>query len=92
MISDLTEEEQAHVRAALHFLHIRCGTWALLGKALRCAGVSVRMIAHGRGVNASIAFRVARLARVNVEDVLAGRFPAAGTCPRCGHTKADDVK
>ena len=31
-----------------------------------------------------IAFRVARLAKVGVDDVLAGRFPPPGTCPHCG--------
>jgi hypothetical protein len=32
-----------------------------------------------------IAFRIAKFAKVGVDDVLAGRFPEAGTCPRCGH-------
>jgi hypothetical protein len=32
-----------------------------------------------------MAVRVARLAGVGVDDVLSGRYPAAGTCPMCGH-------
>lgn len=43
-------------------------------------------------VSASMALRVARLAGIPVDDLLAGRFAPEGTCPRCGHTPdfADD--
>jgi hypothetical protein len=32
-----------------------------------------------------MALRVARLAGVPIDDVLAGKFPPAGTCPYCGN-------
>ena len=85
---DLTPAEQTHVRAALHFLRNRCGGWAPLGKALRFKDRSLGKVAAGRPVTPTVAFRVARLAGVAVDDVLAGRYPAPGTCPHCGHYEA----
>ena len=32
---------------------------------------------------------LARLAEVGVDELLAGRFPPAGTCPYCGHKEGD---
>jgi hypothetical protein len=83
----LTTEEQAHVRAALRFLRARCGGWAPLAKVLRFKRTTLGRVANGRTVSASVAFRVARLAKVGVDDVLAGRFPPAGACPYCGHCR-----
>jgi len=34
-----------------------------------------------------LAFRVARLAKVVVDDVLTGRFPDPRCCPHCGHVR-----
>jgi hypothetical protein len=83
---DLTEKEQAHVRAALHFLHLRAGRWEPLGKALRFNPSSVRNVANGhRAPSGTIVLRIAKFAGIGVDDVLAGRFPAPGTCPNCGH-------
>lgn len=87
-MSDLTVEEQTHVRTALKFLRSRCGGWAPLAKALHFKNTTVANVANGRSVSAALAFRVARLGRVTVDDVLAGRFPAPGTCPHCGHHEA----
>jgi hypothetical protein len=84
--SDLTAQEQTHVRTALRFLRARCGTWAAVGKALRLSESGIANINAGqRGVGPVIAFRVARLAKVSIDDLLSGRFPAPGTCPHCGH-------
>ena len=86
--SDLTPTEQTHVRTALRFLRLRCGTWAAVSRALRFAEVTVGNVVSGRsGVSPTLAFRVARLAKVSVDDVLTGRFPAPGTCAHCGHVK-----
>jgi hypothetical protein len=83
---DFTAKEVAHVRAALRFLHLRCSTWAVVGKALRFNQTTVANIAGGhKQVSAMIVIRVAKFAKVGVDDVLAGRFPAPGTCPHCGH-------
>jgi hypothetical protein len=82
---DLTRKEQEHVRAAIRFLRLRCGTWEMTAKALRFKRRTVQEAVYGATVSASMAFRVARLAGVPIDDVLAGRFPPVGTCPYCGH-------
>jgi hypothetical protein len=83
--SDLTAEEQVRVRTALRFLRSRCGGWASLAKVLHANKITLKGAANGRTVTASTAVRVARLASVGVDDLLAGRFPPPGTCPHCGH-------
>jgi hypothetical protein len=88
MKNDLTAQEQTNVRTALHFLRNRCGGWAPLGKALHFKDATLGTVAGGRPVSPTLAFRVARLGGVTVDDVLAGRFPAPGTCPHCGHYEA----
>lgn len=91
--TDLTAAEQTNVRTALRFLHSRCGTWAAVGKALRFGESTIANVVEGRqgrGVSPLVVFRVARLAKVSVDDVLAGRFPAPGTCPHCGHLKGEE--
>jgi hypothetical protein len=45
----------------------------------------------GRSVSPAMAFRVARFVRAAVDDVLAGRFPAPGTSPPCGHAKEGET-
>ena len=88
MRSDLTSQEQVHVRTALRFLRTRCGSWAVVGRTLGFGDSTMQAIVVGRrAVSPLVTFRVARLAKVSVDDVLAGRFPAPGTCPHCGHMK-----
>ncbi len=87
MTTDLTSQEQTHVRTAMRFLRTRCGTWRTLSRALRLGESTVANIVGGRPVGPVVAFRVARFAKVTVDDVLTGRFPAPGTCPYCGHLK-----
>jgi len=91
--TDLTTQEQTHVRTALRFLRTRCGTWTALSKALRFGENTVANVVRGQTVSPVLVFRVARFAKVPVDDVLTGRFPAPGTCPHCGHMKeeASDV-
>lgn len=89
--SDLTTAEQANVRAALRFLRMRCGGWAPLARALRFKATYLAKIGTERAPSASMAFRVARLAEVGVDELLAGKYPAAGTCPHCGHRKEIDA-
>lgn len=90
-MSDLTAKEQDNVRTALRFLHARCGTWATTAKTMRAERNTIRQAMYGRAVSASLAVRVARLAGVGVDDVLAGRFPPPGTCPHCGSAIAADA-
>jgi DNA-binding XRE family transcriptional regulator len=87
---DLTTQEQGHVRTALKFLRARFGGWRPLAKVLHFGESSVGNMAAGhRTPTIAVAFRIARLVKVPVDDVLAGRFPPAGTCPHCGHRKDD---
>jgi hypothetical protein len=86
--SDLSGQEQAHVRTALRFLRARCGGWEPLAKVLRFKRTTLSKLGGKCAVGPTVAFRVARLAGVGVDDLLAGRFPAPGTCPHCGHCEA----
>ncbi len=81
-ICDLTAQEQGNVRSALRFLKTRYGGWEALSRAIRFKSSSLKMFAYGRVPSASVALRLARIAGVPVDDVLAGRFPPA--CPHCG--------
>lgn len=85
-MSDLDEKEQNQVRTALHHLRRQFGTWAAVSDALHAGKKAIEMVAgRRRSVTASLAFRVARLADVSVDDLLAGRFLPPGACPKCGH-------
>lgn len=84
--SDLTAEEQANVRAVLTFLRTRCGGWDGVAKALRFNATHIVDTFNGRAsATASMAFRISRLVRVSVDDVVSGKFPPPHTCPHCGH-------
>jgi hypothetical protein len=86
-VSDLSAEEEKNVRAALHFLHLRSGRWATLGRALRFHGYNLSNMANGhRAVSAKVVLRIARLAGVGLDDVLSGKYPPAGVCAHCGRT------
>ena len=45
---DLSTAEQTHVRTALKFLRLRCGTWVAVSKALRLGKSTAGAIASGR--------------------------------------------
>ncbi len=84
-MSDLSLTEQKHVRTALRYLRRRIGTWAPVAEALRVAPATMeKVVNERRAVTASLAFRVARLAGVPIDDVLEGRY-LPGACPRCGY-------
>jgi hypothetical protein len=82
---DLTPEEQVHVRAALRFLRSRSGSWAMLAKTMGFKRRTLQDVRGGRPVTPTMAFRAARVAGASMDDLLAGRFPPAGTCPTCGY-------
>jgi hypothetical protein len=86
-MNDLTTQEEAHVRAALHFLRLRFGGWASLAKTLKFTEKTLGNVANRQTVSASMAMRIAKLVNVGVDDLLAGKFPSPGTCPYCGHQK-----
>lgn len=88
----LTKQEQTNVRTALKFLRTRFGTWEMVAKALRFGDSTVANVVGGhKPVSASMAFRVARFAKVTVDDVISGRFPAPGTCPHCGNVAGKEA-
>ena len=85
-MSDLDEKEQMKVRAALRYLRQKVGAWAPVAETLHCAIGTMDKVVHGRSrVSASLAFRVARLLEVTIDDLLAGRYLPPGACPHCGH-------
>lgn len=90
--SDLSKEEQINIRTALRFLHIRFGGWIPLGKALKMPRKTVAAAAGGRTVSARLAFRLARLVGVGIDELLVGRFPAPNACPYCGHIPSQPVE
>jgi hypothetical protein len=85
-VIDLTETEQDHVRTALRFLRARAGGWKPMAAALGFKKKTLTNVREGQGVSPNLAFRVARLAGVSIDDLLAGKFPPNGACPQCGRT------
>jgi hypothetical protein len=80
----LTPEEQAHVRTALHYLHARLGTWIATARAVRIKRATLRRVRAGSRVKLYLAQKVAKLAAVPVDDLRSGKYPPAVTCHRCG--------
>ncbi len=92
-MSDLSKEEQVHVRAALAFLRARFGTWGLLSRALRAKqGFLVRVARGADPASASMAIRVARLGGGSVDALLAGTWPDPEACPHCGQRMPKDKR
>jgi plasmid maintenance system antidote protein VapI len=82
--SDLTPEEMAATRRALRFLRTRMGA-KKLAAALRVRRPLVDKMCTSRGQpTGGLAIRAARVAGASIEDVLAGRWPAATACAHCG--------
>ncbi len=83
---DLSLEEQEHVRNAIAFLRIKLEGWGPLAKMLHFDSTTlIHVVNERRAVCASMAFRVARFVGVGIDDLLAGKWPEAGMCPRCGY-------
>ena len=59
-----------------------------MAKALRFKNGTLSAVGSWhRHVSRTLAVRVAKFAKVAVDDVLSGRYPAPGACPMCGHGK-----
>jgi hypothetical protein len=81
----LTDEEQQHTMAALHFLRKRLGTWRIVAKALGFEPSTMRNVKKGnKRVSVNMAYRVAKVSGAAFDDVTSGRWPVPGTCPHCG--------
>ena len=88
-MEDVTMIEAKRVRAALHFLRVKFGTWDLLGKAIHLTGTTLKQVATGhKPVSPLLTFRVARFAKVGIDDLLAGKWP--DSCPYCHHRLSDN--
>jgi len=88
-VNDLTKQEQEHVRGALRFLRARCGSYETLSRALGLGKSTASNLVAGAPVGPLAAFRIARFAKVGVDDVLTGRFPDPRACPHCGHVREE---
>jgi hypothetical protein len=85
---NLTDKEQAAVRTALQFLRGTIGGYTKLGRVLRLDHSTLIHAANGRRqITPLITFRIARAVGVGIDDLLAGKFPPVGTCPKCGHVE-----
>lgn len=75
--SDLTPDEQENVRKALRLLFACFGGWVPLATAMGLNAYTVRA-ATGRArrpITSGLALRAAKVARVRVESILAGKWP-----------------
>ena len=84
--SDLTPDEQANVRRAIHVLRRRLGSYPALAAALRVNVKTLTNQGSKRAPSAAVAIRLARLAGVAVDHLLTGAWPVEGACPHCGRT------
>ncbi len=82
----LTPEQEKNVRAALAFLRVRVGSWAKLAKVMGLKEATLEQAANRRTrrPTAGYAVRAAQIARVQVYEILSGRWPRLGACPMCG--------
>lgn len=87
----LTNKEQQHVRTAIRFLRFKVGGWGPLAAALDMKVDSLVKVvnARGRDVTAKLAYSVARLTDVSIDDLLAGALLSPRTCPHCGRPPDD---
>ena len=87
----LSDKEQRHVRTAIRFLRYRVGTWEALGTALGLKADSLVKVvnARGRDVTAKLAYSVAQLTDVPIDDLLSGALLSPRTCPHCGRPPDD---
>ena len=86
----LTDKEQRHVRTALRFLRYRVGGWQPLADALGMKADSIgKVLRGGRDVTAKLAYCVAPLTDVPIDDLLSGALLSSRTCPHCGRPPDD---
>lgn len=82
--TDLTKQEQEHVRAALRGLCLRVGNQRQTIIALGIDVRTLRSVLNGGHVTASVAFRLARLLQASIGELVTGRYVPPGPCPYCG--------
>jgi hypothetical protein len=86
----LTDKEQRHVRTAIRFRRYRVGGWQPRADALGVKTDTIgKVLRGGRDVTARLAYSVARLTDVSIDDLLAGALLSPRTCPHCGRPPDD---
>ena len=86
-------EQQEHVINALYFLRVKFETWKPIAKLLHFEEGSLADVrAKRRSVSANLAFRLAKIMGIGIEDLLAGKWPEPGMCPRCGYKDMRDTR
>jgi len=81
----LTVDETAAVRRAFAWMRVRLGGYSALSVALGCHSGTLANLGSRRGKpGLMLALRLARLAEVPIEAILAGEWPNEGACPHCG--------
>jgi len=84
--ADLSLDEQERVRNAIIRVRLQFGGLKMLAQVLHFDHTTlIHVCKERRAVTASMAFRLARLIGVGIDDLLAGKWPEPGTCPRCGY-------
>ena len=79
----LTDQEKANVRRAIHFLRARYGTPSRLAEAMGITEANLEKLrSPSRPQTPRLAVIVARVAGVDVGDVISGAWPSE--CPTCG--------
>ncbi len=67
------------------FLRVKLGAKSLAKLLHYDETTMIHVVNERRAVCASMAFRVARVVGIGIDDLLAGKWPEPGTCPRCGY-------
>jgi DNA-binding XRE family transcriptional regulator len=84
-VNNLTDDERRLLRAAIKNLRVRLGSWRALSEAVGLSENTLRGIAKGADFGSvKVALKVARVARIPVDVLLAGRIVPADRCPTCG--------
>lgn len=65
---------------------MRGGGVEKLGPVLGFKPQTLSRVLRGATASASLTFRIARFAKIGIDDLLAGKFPPPGTCPHCGRS------
>jgi transcriptional regulator with XRE-family HTH domain len=90
----LTGSEQRHVRTAIRFMRYKVGGWQAVAEALGMKADTISKVLRGaRDVTANLAYSVARLTDVSIDELLSGALLSPQTCPHCGRPPdfADEV-
>jgi hypothetical protein len=88
----LSPDQQEHVINALYFLRVKFENWKPVARLLGFEEASLADVrAKRRSVSTNLAFRLAKVIGIGIDDLLAGKWPEPGMCPRCGYRDIRDA-